>query len=142
MKKFTKAVRVSIMVPLGIIAIAMTSCAFLTPTTVPPLTEELGYKVLNWHGVTTTSLVRGTVRLEQKKLQLWSKVAQDWADTSDKIRDMAVDLVAVVGLGGLSALPSAFDRLPKGAVRKEDHERMVKEAFEKDPKRSDEDETA
>jgi len=129
-----KAIKSFFGIVVGVILFALIGCAYITPTIVPPMTEELGYAVPNLYGVTVTGLVEGSYKLEVQKLKLWKYSVDATLQATEGIRSGLVELAALVGLGGTAALPMALKRLPSGAVKKEDYEeagRMSPEDFEK-----------
>jgi hypothetical protein len=93
------------------------------------MTDELGYSVPNWGGVTTTGLVRGYYELELQKVKLWGYSVKATLEATEAVRGGLVELAAILGLGGAAALPMALKRVPKGAVS----EKRYKEAGEMEP---------
>lgn len=133
MKKIRSFLYYAFCVTLIGITTLLASCAYLTPTVVPPLTEELGYEIPNFYGITTTGLIKGSYSLEAEKMKLWGFTVNATLEATETARNGLIELAAVIGLGGSAALPMALNRVPRGAVRKEDHEKEVEEALKKEP---------
>ena len=118
MKKVKNILLCILMVPLLLLA----ACVSLTPTIVPPLTEELGYNIPNIKGVTLHGIVKGKYNLEVEKMKLWKYSVDGTLQLTESARNQIMDLVTVVALGGTAALPAALRKLPKGAAFKKEEE--------------------
>lgn len=104
----------------GVILATLLACNAITPTVVPPMTEELGYHVPNFRGVTVVGLVSGAYKLEEKKFELWGFSVESTLKATLEARDGLLNLLTVLGVGGTAALPLALKRPPQGYVKKED----------------------
>jgi len=100
----------------GVVLATLLACNAITPTIVPPMTEELGYEVPSIKGITLVGLVQGAYTLEQKKMELWGYSVQSTLKATVEARDGLLNLLTVLGLGGTAALPLALKRPPKGYV--------------------------
>ena len=118
---------------LSILALLGGSCALVTPTTVPPLTETLGYHVPNYKGVTTVGLVKGTLEVERARLMTFDKMATISLQATEQVKTGIMDILALVGMGGTALIPLALKKVPRGAVSKAEHERLVKKALKMNP---------
>lgn len=94
--------------------ILLASCRYLTPTIVPPLTDELGYHIPSYRRVTVLGLVEGAHRLEAEKMKLWGYSVRETISATDSARSQVMDLLTVVGLGGTAAIPAALKKVPRG----------------------------
>lgn len=122
MKKIVNGIGHTIYIVVIGMTMAMAGCRSITPVVVPPVTEELGYEVLNYKGVTTIGILETTIKFETLKLKGWSAMADVSIELSDTARKGTMDLLTLLGLGGTAALPLALKKLPKGAVRKDEKE--------------------
>ena len=112
----------------------LAGCAYITPAPVPPLADELGFEILNYKGVTTVGVIRSSVKLYNLKLRVFEETANSTIELVESARATILEMAGLVGLGGTAALPAALRMMPKGAVKKEDYDRDIKEARRADPK--------
>lgn len=117
----------------------LTGCAGLMLTKVPPMTKELGYKVpLQYKGYTFVFVNEAAYTWEAEKLNFW-RIAMDFVNKpAIAIHDQAVNWLNIglsAGMfgGGPVAIAMALKKVPKGAVKKEDHDKEVQEALMKEP---------
>lgn len=118
MKKVKNILWSILMVPLFLLA----ACVSLTPTIVPPMTEELGYEIPNIKGITLHGIVKGKYKIEVAKMKLWKYTVDSTLQLTEEARGQIMDIITVIGLGGTAALPAALRRLPKGAAYKKEEE--------------------
>lgn len=134
MKKFLRKSRIILYSLLAALVTTFAGCSSLMPTREPPLTEELGYKVFNWKGWTFVGLNEASYKLEVEKLKMWKVMIGFVNDPAIALHGQVVNWLGMIGVGGaMGAIPIALNRLPKGAVKKEDHDREVAEALKKPP---------
>ena len=121
----------TVYVLLATLATILSGCQWATPTTLPPLSEKLGYKIPNFKGVTTVGLIEGKYAIELEKLKVLRTMSDVVIEPALEAREMAVDWINVgLSAGMFGGLPLALRKLPKGAVRKEEHEEVVRRARE------------
>lgn len=133
MKKFLRKSGIVLYGLLTILVTTFAGCSSLMPTREPPLTEELGYKVYDWKGWTFVGLNQAAYKLEVEKLKTWQVMIGFVNAPAIELHSLIVNWVGVAAGGAMTGLPFALKRLPKGAVKKEDHEREVAEALKKPP---------
>jgi len=129
---------------ISVVVLSCAGCASATPldwvwpAPVPlGVTNYVEHPVLSFKGITTLSILKATQReiefkhqLNEFEYQIASNATSVTIKASERARDGFVGLLATIGLGGTAALPLALKRVPKGAVKQEDHDRAVKEALE------------
>lgn len=104
-----------------LITLIITGCAsagpidMITPTIVPPLSEELGFDIPDLFGVTTVGIVMGTLEKEKLRLMALDKSASMTLAATNEVKGGVMDIIALLGLGGTAMLPVAAKKLPKGA---------------------------
>ena len=134
MKKILRKIRVILYCALTVFMSAFAGCSSMMPTREPPLTEELGYKVLEWRGWTLVGLNQAAYKFEVEKLKTWKVMIGFVNLPAIELHNQIVNWLGALGVGGvMGGLPLALNRLPKGAVRKEDHEREVAVALKQQP---------
>lgn len=125
----------------GIASICVTclsGCAGMTPTREPPLAEKIGYEIPDWKGWTTTGINEGVYKIELEKLKVLRVMVDVVNEPALAAREQAVDWLNVgLSAGTFGGVPLAaalaLKKVPKGAVKKEDHEKAVEEALHKQP---------
>jgi hypothetical protein len=116
----------------------LTGCVGMMPTRVPPMTSELKYKVPNIKGWTTVGMNEAAYNWEAEKLNFW-KISMDFVNKPMiALHEQAVDWLNIglsAGLfgGAPAAVALALKKAPKGSVKKEEVDKLVKEAGEMDP---------
>ncbi len=134
MKKILRKSRLVLYSLLTIFVATFAGCSSLMPTREPPLTEELGYKVYSWKGWTVVGLNQAAYKLEVEKLRMWKVMIGFVNIPAIELHGQIVNWLGALGVGGaMGGIPLAWNRLPKGAVKKEDHDREVAEALKKPP---------
>lgn len=134
MKKIFKTVGKVLYIAFMLLAVTFAGCSSMMPTREPPLTEELGYKVYNWKGWTVVGLNEAAYRLEVEKLKTWKVMIGFVNIPAVELHGQIVNWLGAIGVGGaMGGIPLALKTLPKGAIKKEDHELAVKKAGEMDP---------
>ena len=98
----------------SVILLILAGCAIITPTIVPPLSDELGFNVPNIKGVTTVGIIKGTLVVEQARLRAFDEMATLTLKATDEVKTGIIDIVAMLGLGGTAMLPMAMKRIPPG----------------------------
>jgi len=145
MKIFIKTIGYSLYTLFASCIILLSGCKTLTPTRVPPFTEELGYHIPNYKNWTLTGISESVVELESLKLEI--KYEVDAAKLKALgtlvesvnapfylLREEAINWFNIALSGGLfGGLPLALRKLPRGAIRKEQHDLEVKKAGYQDP---------
>ena len=138
MKKFFaklwKSLLVVVYILLATVTTLLSGCESLTPTRRPPLAEKIGYNIPDFKGWTTTGINDAVYNMEVQKLKLLASMINLVNVPALQARKQAVDWLNVGMSAGLfGGLPLALRRIPKGAVKKEDHEKRVAEAGLQDP---------
>lgn len=113
-----KAFIASALIIISTIVAGCSTVAMLTPTIVPPGSEELGYDVPDLWGITTVGLIRGSVKVEEAKLKAFDTTATVVIESTEETKGGLIEILAVLGLGGTATLPFALKKLPKGATMK------------------------
>jgi hypothetical protein len=133
-RKLCTAALIGVYVVMALVVTALSGCKSLTPTRVPPLAKEIGYIVPNYKGWTTAGINEAVYELEAKKLELLSTMIDTVNRPAYAIREQAIDWLNIALSGGLfGGIPLALRKLPRGAVRKEEHEVAVIKAGIQDP---------
>ena len=106
----------------------LTGCAsaslvdMITPTIVPPLSEQLGYNIPDCKGITTVGIVKGCLEVERLRLVALDSSASVTLKATETAVDGFLALLASLGLIGTGVgVPVALRRLPKGAVSREEY---------------------
>jgi hypothetical protein len=87
------------------------------------LAEELGYKIPNFHGVTTMGIVKGKLKVEQMRLAALDASARMSLKATESARSGLLELMMTVGIAGgpLAFLAGAKKKRP-GDFTKEEYE--------------------
>ena len=116
----------------------MTGCVGLMPTREPPMTQELGFDVPDVKGWTFVFLNEAAYNWEAEKLNFW-KISMDFVNKPMiALHEQAVDWLNIglsAGLfgGAPTAVALALKKVPKGSVKKEDHEAELDRVGNMDP---------
>jgi hypothetical protein len=99
----------------------LAGCQHLTPTKVPPLTDELGFSVVNYKGWTTVGLNQWAYKIHSSKLDTWGLMMDMVNNAALQARDGVIDLWSMAATAGtFGGIPLALRKVPPGYVRKED----------------------
>jgi hypothetical protein len=98
---------------MAVLVTALSGCASLTPTRVPPLSKALGYEIPNYKGWTVTGLNEGKYRIECEKLKVLRTMVNVVNEPALAAREQAVDWLNVgLSAGMFGGLPLAWRRDP------------------------------
>lgn len=124
MKAIKTLIRLTGIALYAVIAIFVTiisGCAYLTPTREPPLTNELGYEVIEWKGWTLVGINEAAYNIQVKKLDTWRVMIDVVNKPAIEAREQVINLWSMVATGGLmGGLPLALKKVPKGFVKEDD----------------------
>ena len=146
-KFIVKCIRTCIRTALAfLIAFLIWGCSTtaIVPTVVPPLMDTLiegdtpHIKLkLSEEGPCLKITTQGIVDARMKYLETMYPVVKKFYDIgkqqSQDIANTVLGLLTAVGLTGTGALPLALKRIPKGAIKEEDHKKAVIEAGKMKP---------
>lgn len=124
MKKFLKSVQKGIVIGLyctiAITVTALSGCQYLTPTRVPPLSEELGYEVPDWKGWTLVGLNEASYKFAYEKLKLYRVMVNIVNEPALQAREQVINWGNIaLSAGAFGGIPLALRKVPKGYVKKE-----------------------
>lgn len=138
MKKFFASIGKALFIVLYIFVAGtvtiLSGCKSMTPTRKPPLVEKIGYEIPDFKGWTTVGINEAIYNIELEKIKLLAAMIETVNAPALAAREQAIDWFNIALSGGmLGGIPLALRRLPRGAVKKEDHEREVTKAGLQDP---------
>jgi len=117
-KKVLRALGIALYILTGAFVTLIAGCSNITPTRVPPLTEEFGYKVVNFKGWTLVGLNEWSFKIESSKLDTWGIMVETVNRPALAARDEVIDLWSMVATGGLfGGIPLALRKPPKGYIK-------------------------
>lgn len=118
---------------------ALTGCSSLMPTKEPPLAEKIGYRIPDYRGWTTVGINETIYKIEYEKLKILRTMVDVVNEPALAAHEQAIDWLNVgLSAGTFAGIPAAtalaLKKLPRGAVKKEDHLAAVEKAGRMDPR--------
>ena len=115
-----------------------TGCSSVMPTKEPPLAEAIGYEIPDWKGWTTVGINEAVYKLEYEKLKVLRTMVNIVNEPALAAHEQAINWLNVgLSAGTFGGIPLAgalaLKKLPKGAVKEEDHLAEVEKARMEQP---------
>lgn len=115
-----------------------TGCASVMPTKEPPLAEAIGYEIPSWKGWTTVGINEAVYKIEYEKLRVLRTMVNVVNEPALAAHEQAINWLNVgLSAGTFGGIPLAgalaLKKLPKGAIKEEDHLAEVEKARMEQP---------